>query len=146
MERGSRTMIKKTTLEQRNTGIVVNVPLKIKRQAGRKEIILPDYGSPYTPGNPSQQEAIAKALARAHRWKKLIDNGKFASITELAEAIGMDKSFVAKLFRLTLLAPDIVEMILAGKEPSGLSLTRLTKQLPMAWDEQCSTLGTSHHY
>ncbi|MHB1455631.1 MAG: hypothetical protein ACYC0V_01820 [Armatimonadota bacterium] len=59
------------------------------------------------------------ALARAYRWKKLIDNGKFATITEIAEAIRMDKSFVAKLLRLTLLAPDIVEMILAGEEPTG---------------------------
>jgi hypothetical protein len=134
-------MIKKTTQEQRNTGIVVNVPLKIKRCAGRKEIILPDYGSPYTPGNPSHQEAIVIALARAHRWKKLIDDGKFASVTELAEAIGMDKSFVAKLFRLTLLAPDIVEMILAGEEPSGLSLTRLMKKLRTSWDDQRAAFG-----
>ncbi|MHB1462522.1 MAG: hypothetical protein ACYC1M_14640 [Armatimonadota bacterium] len=129
-------MIKRTTLEQRGTGMVVNVPLKMKRRAGRKEIILPDYGSPYAPEGSTQQEAIVIALARAHRWKKLVDNGKFATITELAEAIGMDKSFVAKLLRLTLLAPDIVEMLLAGEEPSGFSLTRLTKPQPTLWAEQ----------
>lgn len=84
------------------------------------------------------------ALARAHRWNKLIDDGKFASVTELAEAVCMDKSSRAKLLRLTLLAPDIVEMILTGDEPSGLSLTKLMKASSMIWDTQRLAYGITH--
>lgn len=82
------------------------------------------------------------ALARACRWKKLLDEGKFGSISDLAREIGLDVSFAARLLRLTLLAPDIVESILMGQEPSGLSLTMLTKRVPSLWDEQRKEVGT----
>ena len=49
--------------------------------------------------------------------------------------------FAARILRLTLVAPDIVEAILMGEEPSGLSLTRVTKQLPAIWGEQRGELG-----
>ena len=83
--------------------------------------------------HPSHQEALVIAIARAHRWQKLLDDGKFESVSDLAREIGLDVSFAARLLRLTLLAPDI---ILMGEEPSGLSLTMLTKQLPVLWDKQ----------
>lgn len=69
-------------------------------------------------------------------WHKPLKEGKFESISELAREIGMDVSFAARLMRLTLLAPDIVEAILMGEEPSGLSLTTLTKQLPAVSEAQ----------
>lgn len=81
------------------------------------------------------------ALARAHRWKKSLDDGGFKSITDIAEAVGLDVSFAARIIRLTLLAPDIVEAILSGNEPSGLSLTRLTKVRSVIWTEQRRELG-----
>ncbi len=84
---------------------------------------------------------LERAIARACRWQKLLDEGKFESISDLAREIGLDVSFAARLLRLTLLAPDIVEAILMGEEPSGLSLTMLTKQLPSLWDEQRAMFG-----
>ena len=63
----------------------------------------------------------------------MLDEGKFESISDLAREIGLDVSFVARLMRLTLLAPDVVEMILVGEEPCGLSLTKLTKPMPTLW-------------
>lgn len=89
----------------------------------------------------AHQEALVVALARAHRWQKLLDDGKFKSVPDLAREIGLDPSFAARLLRLTLLAPNIVEAILLGEEPSGSSLTMLTKQLPLVWDEQRRVLG-----
>ena len=88
------------------------------------------------PMHPSHQEALVIAIARAHRWQKLLEEGKFESISDLAREIGLDVSFASRLLRLTLLAPDIIEAILMGEEPSGLSLTMLTKQLPVLWDKQ----------
>jgi hypothetical protein len=77
--------------------------------------------------------SLGDTLARAHRWQKLLDEGNFGSVSELAREIGFDVSFAARLLRFSLLAPNIIEAILAGEEPSGSSLTTLTKQLPVLW-------------
>ena len=89
-----------------------------------------------------QVASLALAIARAHHWKELIDSGKFASISELAIAIGMDFSYAARIYRLTYLAPDIIEAILNGREPDGLSMRVLCKPVPMNWDQQRELLGS----
>lgn len=134
-------MLTGVTVRNDKNGIVVNVPLTLKKRGGRKEVILPQAFASDSPMRPSHQEALVIAIARAHRWQKLLDEGKFESISDLARDIGLDVSFAARLLRLTLLSPDIVESILMGNEPSGLSLTTLTKQLPMLWDEQRGVFG-----
>jgi ParB-like chromosome segregation protein Spo0J len=73
---------------------------------------------------------------RAHRWKRRLEQGKCRTVSELAEAEGLTRSFVNRLLRLTLLAPDIVEAILDGRQPKGMQLEDLTQALPSAWDEQ----------
>ena len=80
------------------------------------------------------------ALARAFHWQELVDSGKYASISDLAEALGLDRSYVSRIMRLTLLAPDIVEAIVEGRESSGLSLERLV--MPVVWGEQREDLGS----
>jgi len=133
-------MLTGVTVQHDDDGIVVNVPLVLKKRGGRKEVILPQAFASDSPMRPSHQEALVIAIARAHRWQKLLDEGKFESISDLAREIGLDVSFAARLLRLTLLAPDIVESILMGEEPSGLSLTMLTKQLSVLWNEQRTRL------
>jgi len=77
------------------------------------------------------------ALARAFRWKELIETGQVASISELAKKFRVDASYLFRILRLTLLAPDIIEAILDGNEPSGLSLAKLTcREPPMLWEDQ----------
>lgn len=135
-------MTRGTTLETRESDIIVNVPLRMKKRGGRKEVILPAEFTSEDGVFLSQQEALAIAVARAHRWQKLLDEGKFQSVSDLARVIGMDVSQAARLLRLTLLAPDIVEAILMGEEPNGLSLTKLTKSsVPAVWDDQKHLLG-----
>ena len=134
-------MTRGTVLETSDHGLVVDVPLKLKKRAGRKEVILSDVFGGGAIERMPHQEALVIALARAHRWQKLLDEGKFKSVSDLAREIGLDPSFAARLLRLTLLAPDIVEAILMGEEPSGLSLTMLSKQLPVIWTEQRRELG-----
>jgi hypothetical protein len=117
--------------------------MTFKTCGGRKEIIVPD-GLPGTTRSKSPtQEPLITALARAFHWQELIDTGRYDSVTELADGLGVDRSYVGRILRLTLLAPDIVEAIVAGREPSGLSLERLTKRLPAAWGEQRERLGCS---
>ena len=55
---------------------------------------------------------------------------------EIAEAEGVTRSFVNRLLRLTLLAPDIVEAILDGRQPKAMQLEELTKQMPSEWTQQ----------
>lgn len=123
------------TVERDGSDLVVRIPMKLKRRSGRKQIIVPDGFSGDEP-SPPPQDALVDALARAHHWQELIDSGQYASITELAEALKLDRSYVGRILRLTLLAPDIVEAILRGDEPSGLSLAELVGEIPMLWAEQ----------
>ena len=97
-----------------------------KRHGGRKVIIAPDGSDAWAPAKPRPDETLIRALARAHRWKRMLEEGRYRSAGELAEAEGITRSFVNRLLRLTLLAPDIVEAILDGRQPKGMQLEELT--------------------
>jgi len=131
------------TIQRHEGRITVHIPMELKVRGGRKEVILPDHLIPeQSPAQkPTVQDSLVIALARAHRWKTLMENGRFGSVEELAHALKMDSSYVGRILRLTLLAPDIITAILEGREPSGLSLGMLTKTLPMDWVEQRRALG-----
>lgn len=116
--------------------ITVRIPMTFVRQGGRKVIIAPDGGDAWAPARPRPDEALIRAVVRAHRWKRLLERGKYRSAAELAEAEGVTRSFVNRLLRLTLLAPDIVEAILDGREPKGMQIEDLPRTVPGAWEEQ----------
>jgi hypothetical protein len=116
--------------------IIVTIPMTWKRRGGRKVIMAPDGDDAWAPVKPRPDETLIRALARAHRWKRLIEDGKYRSASELAEAEGVTRSFVNRLLRLTLLSPDIVETILDGRQPKGLQLEELTGTNPSDWEEQ----------
>ncbi len=121
--------------------LVIRVPMKFKKRGGRREIIVPDGLSGSGPTKPRAQEPLVTALARAFHWQELIDSGRYASVTELAEVLDVDRSYVSRIMRLALLAPDIVEGIVGGEEPSGLSLERLVKGMPVVWEDQRGRFG-----
>jgi len=100
--------------------ITVRIPMAWKRHGGRKVIIAPDGGDAWAPAKPRPDETLIRALARAHRWKRLIEDGTYRSAAEIADAEGVTRSFVNRLLRLTLLAPDIVEAILCGRQATHL--------------------------
>lgn len=128
-------------LSEDESGIQVHIPMKMKRRGGRKEIIVPQSLQSVMPSRPVYQEALVIALARGHRWKEMLESGKYGSVTELATAIGADRSYVARLLRFTLLAPDIVEAILDGREPSGFPIGKLIGRMPASWEEQREKYG-----
>lgn len=121
--------------------ITVSVPLTLRRRPGRKVIIGPDGAEGWNPSRPRVDSTLVKLVARAHRWKRLLDSGKHTTITELAAAEKISRSYLCRVLRLTLLAPDIVEAILAGRQPAGLSCQQLLRELPDAWDTQRQALG-----
>jgi hypothetical protein len=123
--------------------ITVHIPMTWKRHGGRKVIIAPDGGDAWAPAKPRPDETLIRALARAHRWKRMLEEGRYRSARELAETEAASRSFVNRLLRMTLLAPDIVEAILDGQQPKAMRLENLTHVLPSPWDEQrqCLVIG-----
>jgi hypothetical protein len=124
--------------------LVVSVPLAMKRRGGRKEIITPGGQTPESPSQSRTNASLALTIARAHRWRELLEQGRYRSIRVLALELGVDNSYVARLLRLTSLAPDIVEAILDGTEPSELSLQKLYRA-PMEWERQREELSSPLH-
>lgn len=128
------------------TTVTVVVPLKIKQWGGRKAIIAPG-GAPLTqneaPSGPIPTRgdpALVKALARAHRWRRMLEAGEHGTVRELAKAEKVNETYISRALRLTLLAPDMVEAILDGRQPEGMTLPRLAEPLPTRWAEQLDVL------
>ena len=112
--------------------VTIHVPFRLVKRGGRKEMQLSEGAS--NPRRPD--DALVKALARAFRWKRMLDSGEFASISELAEMEGIAFTYMARLLRLTLLAPDIVEAILDGRQRPELTLARVLEPFPVEWSSQ----------
>jgi hypothetical protein len=99
-------------------------------------VVTPD-GAEWAP-RPRVDNAMVKALARAFRWRKMLDTGVYSTIEDLAKSKGIGKTYVSRVLRLTLLAPEIVEAILDGRQPAGLALDRLLQGFPLEWEAQRS--------
>lgn len=117
--------------------VTIHVPLRIVKRGGRKEMQLPEGAS--TQRRPD--DALVKALARAFRWKRLLESGEFATIAELAEREGIAAPYLTRTMRLSHLSPDLVESILEGRQPRHLTLEVLRQPLPEDWTEQKRALG-----
>ena len=124
------------TLEN-NDSVTVRIPMKMKRRGGRKMIIIPDGLSDATPPRSDCNVPLAVAVARAHHWHEMFLSGRYTTATELARKLGLDRSYVTRMMRLALLAPDIVDAIMNGREPEELTFKKLTvKPVPLSWSEQ----------
>ena len=121
--------------------MTVRIPMTIRRIGGRKQIIVPEGDGVAERRGAKPDEALLKALARAFKWKRMIETGQVRSLNELAEAAKLNGSYVSRIFRLTLLAPDIVEAILAGRQRRTLQLANLLEDVPVEWGEQREQFG-----
>ena len=115
------------------TTITVFVPMTWRRRGGRKVIVAPPGAADWAPP-PKTDGALVKALARAHRWRRLLEEGRFGTLADLADAEQISRSYVCRVLRLTLLAPDIVERILDGRLTAGLA--QFLKPFPVEWETQ----------
>jgi len=122
------------------TSITVRVPLAIRHRPGRKTVVTPMTDG-VTPITTRADPALVKALARAFRYQRMLDQGRYASITELAAAEKIERGYLGGLLRLTLLAPDLVEAILDGRRSSGQGLPQLLEPFAGDWVAQRGTLG-----
>ena len=112
-----------------NGNVKITIPMSFRNCAGRKRIVTQEL-------NTNFNEPIITNLARAFRWQTLIDEGKFSNVHELARAIGKDDAYVSRIIRFTLLAPDIIHAVLAGKINKSISTEKLKQALPPMWEDQ----------
>lgn len=119
--------------EQSNT---IVVPFTIRKRGGRKLILTPDGSVARSTARTRPDSALLKALARGFRWKKMLEEGNYQTLEEIAKAENVNPSYVSRLLRMTLLSPEIVEAILAGRQPEGLTMARAMQPFSMEWRDQ----------
>jgi hypothetical protein len=119
--------------------VTLHVPFRITKRGGRKEMQLPERATL----SRSTDNTLVKALARAFRWKRMLESGEFATIAELAEREGIPSTYVARVLRLTLLAPEMIEAILNGTQGPEVTLARVLEPFSVEWEEQRKSLRQS---
>jgi len=117
--------------------ITVKVPITFKRRRGRKRLVAPDGTELVVVSQPTKEtdNALVKAIARAYRWQRMLENGDHATLRDLAEAERLDAAYVSRLLRLTLLPPALVETILEGRQPEDTTVTALVRIASPIWAE-----------
>ncbi len=121
--------------------LTLRVSARLKLCSGEMRLVIP-------PGQardlrPRPNATLIKALTRAHRWKERLFTGDAPSTSAIAKEEGVTERYVSRIMRLAFLAPDIVEAILDGYQPTDLELERLMKGIPVSWNEQRRALGFS---
>jgi len=127
--------------------ITVRVPISIRRRGGRKLVLSPDGTPDIGPVIRRRiDNAMVKAVARAFRWREMMESGTHVTIAEIAAAEKINESYVGRVLRLTLLAPDIVEAILEGHQSMNMTLAMLMRPFPANWiSQRASHFESSAH-
>lgn len=110
-----------------NGNLLITLPIVFKICGQRKKMIMPD-------SEDAGSSPLLLSIARAYRWQKMIDEGRFKNIAELANALGIDSGAVARTIRLTLLSPKIIHRIIAGEV--NLTQEQYRQSFPDSWEEQ----------
>ena len=126
-------MTTEARLSRDGRSLTVRVSMAFAKRGGRKLVISPDGVSTVAPSRPRVDNTMIKALARAFRWRKLLETGAFATVEEIAEAERINASYVGRVLRLTLLAPEIIEAILDGRQPAEMTLAVLMRPFAVEW-------------
>jgi hypothetical protein len=127
-------MIQDAEMSLDGSTLVVRIPMRFQRRGGRKRIVAPDGGELVPTSKPRPDGTLVKTLARAHRWRRMLEGGEYGTLAEMADAERISRSYVSRILRLTLLAPDIVERILDGRPMAGLP--QLLRPFPVEWERQ----------
>lgn len=122
------------------TSITVRVPLAIRHRPGRKTVVTPITNG-VAPVTTRADPTLVKALARGFRYQRMLDEGRYASISEMAEAERIERGYLGSLLRLTLLAPDLVTNALDGRHMRSVTLATLLEPFPLCWRSQGELFG-----
>jgi len=131
---------RRPTLSKDGCTITVHIPMTMRHQGGRKQVITPAGATPWIPIPPRVNNTLVKAIVRAHRWRDKLETGNYATVRDLAKAEAIDEVYLGRILRLTLLSPTLIEAILEGRQPATLELDDLLRQFPVEWDRQLGSL------
>jgi hypothetical protein len=123
--------------------VVLHVPINLRQRSGRRVVAVGGSGCESSERIRTGTTPLQLALARGHRWLRMLEVGEVASLREIAQRDSTDHSYVAKHINLTLLAPDIVGAILDDALPEGVRLSALLINPPVLWEDQRAALGTT---
>lgn len=127
-------MTTRATMSADGETIRIHVPMTFGKRGGRKLVVTPD-GAQWAP-RLRIDNALVKALARAFRWQRILDEGACATIEELARRERVNRGYMCSVLRLTLLAPDLVDAALDGRHGPQMTLARLLEPFELAWEDQ----------
>lgn len=131
------------TLSKDGRTITVHIPITLRHQGGRKQVVTPPGAAPWIPTPSRVDNTIIKAIVRAHRWRDMLESGRYATVRDLAKAEAINESYLGRILRLTLLSPTLTEAVLEGKQPAAQELDDLLKQFTVERDKQLETLTES---
>lgn len=123
-----------------NDVISIDIPMAFKKRGGRKVIVLPDGSHGHPQPAATIDNTMIKSIARAFRWQRLLENGTYACLEDIARSEKISASFVSRYHRLVLLAPDIVDAILDGRQPAQLTMKDLLDAFSVLWADQRDSL------
>jgi hypothetical protein len=128
--------VERSKLSRDGRTMVVSIPISMRRTGGRKKVLTPANAAPWSPPPARVDNTIVKALARAHRWRGMLESKLFATVRDLAKAEKINEAYLCRVLRLTLLSPKITETIVSGQLPDTVGLAKLLKPFPIEWDKQ----------
>jgi hypothetical protein len=120
---------------RRDAVVTIKIPFTVRKRGGRKLVLASD-GAPIPPAAPHVDSTLVKAIARAFRWQKMLETGRYATIREIARAEKINPSYVSRVLRLTLLAPATVKAIVDGQGNAALTLAEAMAPFPVEWARQ----------
>ena len=121
--------------------INIFIPLEIKKRGGTAMVIMPKNISKEE-CQKNFDEKIIKSVARAYKWKVMLDEERVSSLAAIAEKENVNPSYVSRIFNLNFLSPKIIERILNGTQPRTLKLQDIiVKEMPDLWLEQETRWG-----
>lgn len=116
--------------------MVVSIPISMRRYGGRREVVIPANAAPWSPPPARVDNTIVKALARAHRWRAMLESNLFETVRDLSRAEKINEAYLCRVLRLTLLSPRITEAALSGQLPDSVDLAKLLRPFPLDWEDQ----------
>jgi hypothetical protein len=132
---------RRPTLSRDGLTISVHIPITLRHQGGRKQVVTPSDAAPWIPKVSRIDSTLVKAVVRAHRWRNLLESGRHATVRDLAKAEGINESYLSRILRLTLLAPPIIQSVLEGRQSANVELEGLLGPFPLNWREQDAQLN-----
>ena len=113
-----------------------HIPMTFRPRGGKTVIVLPDGSRGVVRREATIDNTMIKVIARGFRWQRLLYDGTYATIEDLAAAEKINPSYVSRILRLAYLSPRVVQAILDGSPPAWLTMKDLLRPLPSDWAEQ----------